>query len=842
MIKHEGGKWTLYSHEGKSLGSYDSKEECEERERQVQAFKHMKEAFGCSDAMAEIIVDMAREAAEDPGFFEHCIKDIAPKSGVSDPEAFCAWLHNQVVGKWPGEHRGKAKEADPEDTLSIKDGRLLEAREPTGKTWRVRVLRFGRSMNGWLWTPEAGQALVGHLDGAPVGLYHYPQGAAHADEAAIHAAKGPVVRNIVGDLSHPAVEGDGVYADLHLHEDVPWLKTKLLGLAQRGVLGTVLGLSVDTLASYAPVQLKEGAARAIKGITRLISLDIVGSPSADGRFVAVKEAEMKTDQLVTLVREHRPSLLDGKDPATLTEEDLTALVREALTTPPALPAVRIPPPVEDPMAKMLARMQQWDAELSQRASDFRVMEALRGSGLPDYAQSRLKQRFHGRLVEQEDLDKEIKAEREYLARASESGEPKGFGATKIEITASQVDKIQAACDAMFGIKEEPFMRAIEAYGPFSPDAIDRVRESFKGHREAAKDPGLRFKGLRHFYQFMTGDEDVQRLHATRGNGRVSEAVLSTTWGDVLGNTLYRTLLATYAEVQYNERTIATYGRAVDFRTREHVLLGYFADLATVTENSPYVAITDPGDDKVSYAVAKKGNLFEITMETIKNDDMRVVAESVRRLGRAARRTLATYIWAMWAGAGTVWDVDTVAWFNAAHGNTATTALTADMAGADAVWAMITQLANMTENPPSGNTGVKLGYPPTESLWLHVPVALGSIARKLTTAPEFGAGNTNPIFGIFGNPMRDPQGAARVNINPLLADATDWGVYVNPNVGGRSSIQVDFLDGNEEPEMFLADNPTTGTLFTHDRIQYKIRHIYGGDLIDVRGACKNVVTG
>lgn len=781
MIKHEGDKWTLYSADGsKNLGTYDSKEECEEREKQVQAFKHMKEN----------------------------------------------------------------EEAAAEDTISIKDGRLLEALEPTGKTWRVRVLKFGRSLNGWLWTPEAGQSLVGHLDGAPVGLYAYPGGAAHADEASIHLAKGPVVRNIVGDLSHPAVEPDGVYADLHLHEDVPWLKQKLLGLSQRGMLGKVLGLSVDTLASYTPVQLKEGAARAIKGISRLISLDIVGNPSADGRFVAVKEAEMTQDQVLALVREHRPSLLEGKDATTLTDDDLAGLVKEALTTPPSPPPPPPPPPSPapaqaDPMAAIFARAAKLESELGQRVSAMRVDEALKASGLPHLAQERIRERFTGRAVEDEEITREIAKERDYLAKVSESGNPSGYGATKVEVTASPTDKIQAAVDALFGIREEPFMRALEASGPFSPDALGRVRETFAPHRQAAKDPGLRFKGIRQFYTHMTGDEDLNRLHVSRGgNGRVSEVVLSTTWGDILGNTLYRTMLATYAEQQYNERTIARFGRAVDFRTRETVILGYFNDLANVAENGQYLPITDPGDEKVTYAVAKKGNLFEVTLETVKNDDMRVVSEAVRRLGRAARRTLASYIWTMWNGAGVVYDVDSVAWFNAAHANTGTTALTANAAGAAEVFAKIAQLAAVTEQ----GSGTALGFPPLESLWLDVPLPLAAVARMLTIAPEFGAGVTNPIFGIFGNPQptSEAAGTMRVNANPLFTDATDWGVHVNPNSGGRESIWIDFLDGNEEPEMFLADNPTSGTLFTHDRLQYKIRHIYGGDLVDYRGAAKNIV--
>lgn len=43
MIKHEGSKWVLYSKDGsKKLGTFDSKEAAEKREREIQYFKHNK--------------------------------------------------------------------------------------------------------------------------------------------------------------------------------------------------------------------------------------------------------------------------------------------------------------------------------------------------------------------------------------------------------------------------------------------------------------------------------------------------------------------------------------------------------------------------------------------------------------------------------------------------------------------------------------------------------------------------------------------------------------------------------------------------------------------------------
>ena len=131
---------------------------------------------------------------------------------------------------------------------------------------------------------------------------------------------------------------------------------------------------------------------------------------------------------------------------------------------------------------------------------------------------------------------------------------------------------------------------------------------------------------------------------------------------------------------------------------------------------------------------------------------------------------------------------------------------------------------------------KLGMPPMESLWLDVPHALYGVAKQINDSPEFGSGNVNPVLKHFG------ERGERINVNPLFTDATDWGVHVAPAAGGRESVRVDFLNGREEPEFFLADQPTVGQTFVGDKIQMKIRHEYGGDVQEFRGATKNVVAG
>jgi hypothetical protein len=58
---------------------------------------------------------------------------------------------------------------------------------------------------------------------------------------------------------------------------------------------------------------------------------------------------------------------------------------------------------------------------------------------------------------------------------------------------------------------------------------------------------------------------------------------------------------------------------------------------------------------------------------------------------------------------------------------------------------------------------------------------------------------------------------------LLADKADV-----------SMIEVGFLGGKEEPELFVQDMPNVGSMFSADKLTYKVRHIYGVVVLDYRG--------
>ncbi len=60
----------------------------------------------------------------------------------------------------------------------------------------------------------------------------------------------------------------------------------------------------------------------------------------------------------------------------------------------------------------------------------------------------------------------------------------------------------------------------------------------------------------------------------------------------------------------------------------------------------------------------------------------------------------------------------------------------------------------------------------------------------------------------------------------------WYVVADPNL--CPTIEIGFYQGRDTPELFTQADPTQGSVFLSDKVQYKIRHIYSGAVLDFRG--------
>jgi hypothetical protein len=369
-------------------------------------------------------------------------------------------------------------------------------------------------------------------------------------------------------------------------------------------------------------------------------------------------------------------------------------------------------------------------------------------------------------------------------------------AVYVEVAEEAVDKIQIGLDKMLGVKVQ-------------------------GHHEIQA-----FQGLRHAYVQITGDSEVfGRLPAYKM--RSQEAIIAADFPKLLANSLTKRVVQDYRETSFREdRLISFIGSASSLKPQSAVRVGYFGDLDVVDpEAADYVEAAKPGEEGVEFEIATRGNILTVTRRVIMSDDQNGITRRVNGWGRAARRTLARYLWGFYLNNAT-YGGDSTAWFAAGHGN-----LITDVMSPAKIAEVISTLMDMAE-PDSGE---KLGLDEARGLNLTLVVghALFWAARTANRREYLDAAFTpNPVYQMFG------ANNERIVVLPLETDADNWGVLCDPK--DRNILEVRFLNGQTDPEIFVSNNLGAGQMLRADKVQFKVRHEYGADLLDFRNGVKSVV--
>ncbi|MBE0598968.1 MAG: hypothetical protein IH614_17070 [Desulfuromonadales bacterium] len=312
------------------------------------------------------------------------------------------------------------------------------------------------------------------------------------------------------------------------------------------------------------------------------------------------------------------------------------------------------------------------------------------------------------------------------------------------------------------------------------------------------------------YIQVTGDDRV--TGDLKAATRLSASVQSGTFAAVLGDSIARQMVAEYNASGLNDwRKIVTVVPLMDFRTQRRVRLGGYGDLPAVAEGNPYAALVTPSDEEATYAPTKRGGTEDITLEAIKNDDVSAIRRLPQKLSRAAARTLHKFVFDFLATNPVVFDAKSL--FHVDHGNLGAAALAKATISAGRL-AMIKQQEAGSNEP--------LGIPPR---YLVLPPELEDSAYEITVQP-------NP-----GNFMPNAPDSVRRQSLEIIAvkawtDINNWFMVADPK--DIPTIEIGFLDGREEPELFVQDQPNVGSMFSNDKLTYKIRHIYGGTVEDYRG--------
>lgn len=328
---------------------------------------------------------------------------------------------------------------------------------------------------------------------------------------------------------------------------------------------------------------------------------------------------------------------------------------------------------------------------------------------------------------------------------------------------------------------------------------------------------------------------------------LQEAMSTSDFPLLFGDIIDRTMLARYREWQSVWEQTARRGTVRDFRTvRKFVVDGAEGILSQVDQGAEYPEAS-VNEGKYDYAVKKYGRRVPLLWETFVNDDLDALRDLPDRLAKAARMSEERFAAELYADT-TGFDLT---FFSTANKN---------------IINPTTLGGGSTTNPPLSVSALQQAF---QVLWsqkdadgnpifsgqvrLVVPPALAVVARNILNATELRAAAGGGV-GTAGDQLISSNWMAgeiaNVTVNPWLPvisttnGNTTWYLFSDPGIG-RPAMEMGFLRGHETPELFLKSPNATriggGMVgaeegsFETDGIDYKVRHVFGGSLLEPKAA-------
>lgn len=284
---------------------------------------------------------------------------------------------------------------------------------------------------------------------------------------------------------------------------------------------------------------------------------------------------------------------------------------------------------------------------------------------------------------------------------------------------------------------------------------------------------------------------------------------------LLEDAMHKALQSAYATAPDTWSRFCGIGSVSDFRKHNRYRAGSLGNLRTVNENGEFETEAIPDGEKAEVQAGTKGYIVPLSRQMIINDDLGAFLGVSAAMGRAARRTIESDVYAVLtanSGLGPTM-ADTQPLFHSNRSNVGTgSAISVDGLDADRV-------VMGAQTDVSGNDFLDL-----RPSVLLVPLALGGKAREVVAA-EYNDEATknqrrpNVIRDIFDDIVDTPRLTG--NRRYLFAD---------PRIA--PVIEVSFLDGVQEPYLEMEQG------FTVDGTRYKVRLDFGVDVVDYRGAVTN----
>jgi hypothetical protein len=324
-----------------------------------------------------------------------------------------------------------------------------------------------------------------------------------------------------------------------------------------------------------------------------------------------------------------------------------------------------------------------------------------------------------------------------------------------------------------------------------------------------------------------------------------EAMTTSDFPLLFGDILDRQLYAKYQQIPVNWDRIAKRGTVRDFRNvSRYTIDGAESSLPEVDELTEYpaAALTEA---RYQYKVTKRGRRIPMSWETWLNGDLNQFQDLPTRLANAARRTEERFVTDLYAGAS---GPDST-FFTAGHANIVTANPALSVAALQTAFTVLSAQLDTDSEPIY-----------IETVTLVVPPALEVVARNIINATEIiaAAGGGDGTGADQLRTVNWMRNKLEIVVNPYLPlisstanGSTSWYLFANPNQG-RPAAEIGFLIGHETPEVWMksADAVRVGGgmvsaeegSFDLDAMQWRVRHVIGGSLIDYRMAVASNGTG
>ncbi|TAK23948.1 MAG: hypothetical protein EPO26_07710 [Chloroflexota bacterium] len=647
----------------------------------------------------------------------------------------------------------------------------------------VTIIRPGRSANGYVYSEATLRQSLSLWEGAAAFVDH-------PTALDLTRAGQRSLRDLVGVYRDARFES-GIRATLVFYPTARWaydLAAAAIADRLAGRPGADVGISADLRVRRRRID----NGWAVEEISQVVSADLVFQPSAGGTFDRVHEARSNAPGHATrrtdMASEPRAMAVaerdEGSDDAN--EEHKETIQGTTRADDVAATAEAIGTRADAAMASI--------AETRRRASGELLKLALGASELPEPARAFVRSEFEGQVFEADDLDRRMDSVRQMLGAVFSPNVVRGAGSRRsdAEVGLGPLERMQIALDRLFDLP--------------IPDAHSAIP---------------RLSGIREAYIALTGDS----LFTGRPNWenavvREANEVTTSVLANALANAMTKRIVMDYRAQPRWWDAIVVKTAIGDFKQQQRIHLNDFAALATVAENAAYTNLAW-GDTRETYTPSKRGNMVVVTLESIVNDDTHAITRIPRKLAAAGVATINEFVAGLFtanAGAGSTM-ADTFSVFDAANhqSNAGTTALSTTT-----IQTALVTLLKMT-NAASKRLGLTGRY-------LLTPPDLYFTARTILESVNLPGVNTNDV-----NPVRGSLTPISV---PNWTDTNNWYVLADP--GQIEMIEIGFLNGREEPELIVQDQPSQGSVFTNDALSWKVRHVFGGGWLDYRGAYGAIV--